>query len=73
MYPERFPSPDCPLCGGYADFEHVLWSCASAGPPFTQEEMKRLMQAQYQTPQIMAVQRTRTRAIRCNLMVPKWA
>ncbi|KAH7939886.1 hypothetical protein HPB52_018808 [Rhipicephalus sanguineus] len=24
MYPERFPSPDCPLCGGYADFKHVL-------------------------------------------------
>ncbi|KAH7982505.1 hypothetical protein HPB52_005423 [Rhipicephalus sanguineus] len=53
MYPERFPSPDCPLCGGYADFEHVLWDCASAGPPFTQEEMKKLIKAQDQTSQIL--------------------
>lgn len=73
MYPERFPSPDCPLCGGYADFEHVLWGCASAGPPFTQEEMKRLIKAQDQTSQILAVQRARARAVRFNLMVPEWA
>ncbi|KAH7969817.1 hypothetical protein HPB52_021997 [Rhipicephalus sanguineus] len=40
---------DCPLCGGYADFEHVLWGCASAGPPLTQEEMTKLIKAQEQT------------------------
>ncbi|KAH7973231.1 hypothetical protein HPB52_023189 [Rhipicephalus sanguineus] len=72
MYPERFPSPDCPLCGSYADFEHVLWGCASADLPFTQAEMKRLIKAQDQTSQILAVQRARARAVRFNLMVPEW-
>ncbi|KAH7939519.1 hypothetical protein HPB52_013463 [Rhipicephalus sanguineus] len=56
-----------------ADFEHVLRGCASAGPPFTQEEMKRLIKAQDQTSEILAVQRARARAVRFNLMVPEWA
>ncbi|KAH7961751.1 hypothetical protein HPB52_011890 [Rhipicephalus sanguineus] len=45
VYPERFPSPDSPLYGGYADFEHVLLGCASAWPPFAQEEIKTLIEA----------------------------
>ncbi|KAH7947270.1 hypothetical protein HPB52_009011 [Rhipicephalus sanguineus] len=73
MHPERFPSPDCPLCGGYMDFEHVLWGCASAGSPFTKEEMKKLIKAQDQTSQILAVQKARARAVRFNLVVPEWA
>nr|XP_054925673.1 uncharacterized protein LOC129384344 [Dermacentor andersoni] len=73
MYPERFPSPDCPLCGGHADFEHVLWGCASAGPPFAQEETVTLIRAQDQTSQILAIQRARERAVRFHLVVPEWA
>ncbi|KAH7931835.1 hypothetical protein HPB52_025240 [Rhipicephalus sanguineus] len=73
MYPEPFPSPDCPLCGVYGDFEHVLWGCASAGPPFTQEEIKRLIKAQDRISHILAVQRARARAVMFNLMVPDWA
>ncbi|KAH7943383.1 hypothetical protein HPB52_007692 [Rhipicephalus sanguineus] len=73
LHPERFPSPDCPVCGGYADSEHVLWGCASAGPPVTQGEMKRVIKTQDQTSQILAVQRARARAVRFNPMVPEWA
>nr|XP_054929809.1 uncharacterized protein LOC129386207 [Dermacentor andersoni] len=72
-YPERYPSLDCPLCGDYADFEHVLWGGASAGPPFTQEDMMKLVRTQAQTSQILAVQRTCERAVRFHLMVPEWA
>ncbi|KAH7938900.1 hypothetical protein HPB52_002188 [Rhipicephalus sanguineus] len=46
MYPEQFPSPDCPLCGGYADFEHVLWGCASAVVMFPVGRIHRLQSAQ---------------------------
>ncbi|KAH7952059.1 hypothetical protein HPB52_017793 [Rhipicephalus sanguineus] len=65
------PSPDCALCGGYADFEHVPWGCASAGPPFTHEEMKKLIKGQDQTSQILVVQRASARAVRFNRTVPE--
>lgn len=42
-------------------------------PPFTQEEMMKLIKAQDQTSQILAVQRARERAIRFDLIVPEWA
>ncbi|KAH7957193.1 hypothetical protein HPB52_015954 [Rhipicephalus sanguineus] len=73
MHPEWFPSQDCPLCGGHAGLEHVRWGCASTGPPFFQEEMKELIKAQGQTPQILAVQRARARATKFNLVVNEWA
>lgn len=60
------------LCGGYADFEHVLWGYDSAGPPFTQDEMTKLIKAQDRTSQILAIQRARERAVRFDLKVPGW-
>ncbi|KAH7956532.1 hypothetical protein HPB52_010196 [Rhipicephalus sanguineus] len=68
IYLEWFPSQDCPLCVVYADFEHVLWGCSSAGPPFTQEEMKKPIKAQDHTSQILTVKRARTSVARFSLM-----
>lgn len=72
-YPERFSSPDCRLCGGYADCEHVMWDCAFAGLPFHQEERNKLIKSQDLTSQFLAVRRAPARAFRFNLAIPERA
>ncbi|KAH8029242.1 hypothetical protein HPB51_024287 [Rhipicephalus microplus] len=51
--------PRLSLCGGYADFEHVLWGSTRASPPCNREETKKLSKAPDQASQILAVRRNR--------------
>lgn len=72
IYPERYPSADCPACGLLATLDHVLWECEAIGSAFSEDRWAALLRSPELHDQTLAVQSARERAAKLGLAVPTW-
>ncbi|XP_070386799.1 uncharacterized protein [Dermacentor albipictus] len=72
IYPERYPSADCPACGLRATLDHVLWECEAIGSSFSEDRWAALLGSPELSDQTLAVQSARDRAVKLGLAVPTW-
>lgn len=72
IYPERYPSADCPACGLRATLDHVLWECEAIGSSFSEDRWAALLGSPELNDQTLAVQSARDRAVKLGLAVPTW-